>query len=322
MFLFYFYSFLGWIWESLYVTVLEKRLVNRGFMRGPFLPLYGCGGVMMLVVSRPFYDNVILVYLAGCFGATLLELITGILMETLFKVRYWDYHHKKFNFMGYTCLESTLFWGVCTVVFSHYLQLPVERGLLSIPYHFLTVVTILLTIWISCDFMIAFKTALELRDVLLYMEKAKAEIQRMQKRLDVIIAFKGKDVREGIGNTVDGTINTAISIGNGIGNKAQAITSGIGSRLDVLSSTLEGTFESIKEKIKLDPSSYVEGAKEEVAELYVKYRVIMSKLTPPPVKGFFEWYRTRTIAGNPTITSKFRSSMDELKEKVMNRICR
>ena len=119
MLLFYFYSFCGWIWESLYVSVLEKRLVNRGFMRGPFLPLYGCGGVMMLVASRPFYDSIILVYIAGCIGATLLELITGIVMETLFNVRYWDYHHKKFNFMGYTCLESTLFWGVCTVAFSH-----------------------------------------------------------------------------------------------------------------------------------------------------------------------------------------------------------
>ncbi len=320
MFLFYSYSFLGWIWESLYVSVLEKRLVNRGFMRGPFIPLYGCGGVMMLVVSRPFYDNVFLVYLAGCLGATLLELITGILMETLFNVRYWDYHHKKFNFKGYTCLESTLFWGVCTVVFSHYLQIPVEKLLLSIPYNILTVVTLVLTIYISCDFMIAFKTALELRDVLMYMEKAKAEIQRMQKRLDVIIAFKGEDVKEGIGNTASGTLNTAINFGNGIGNKAQAITSGISSRLDVLSSTLEGTFASVREKIKLDPSSYVEGAKEEVAELYVKYRVIMSKLTPPPVKGFFEWYKARTIAGNPTITSRFRISMDELKEKVMSRI--
>lgn len=297
LFLFYFYSFLGWIWESLYVSVLEKRLVNRGFMRGPFLPLYGCGGIMMLVVSKPFYENVILVYVAGCFGATLLELLTGIIMESLFKVRYWDYSHKNFNFHGYTCLESTLFWGVCTVVFTHFLQLPVEKVLLAIPYRIMTIVTLVLTVYISCDFMIAFKTALDLRDVLVYMDRAKAEMQRMQKRLDVIIAFRGEEVREGIGNKVDG----------------------ISSRLDVLSSTLEGSFRSLKEKMKLDPSYYVEGVKDEVGELYVKYRVIMSRLTPPPVKSFFTWYRNRTIAGNPTMASRFMSSMDELKEKVLGR---
>ena len=146
--------------------------------------------------------------------------------------------------------------------------------------------------------MVAFKTALDLRDVLMYMEKAKSEMQKMQKRLDVIIAFKGEDVREGIGSKVDG----------------------IGSTIGALSSTLEGTFSSLREKMKLDPAAYVGGVKDEVAELYVKYRVIMSRFTPPPVKGFFEWYRNRTIADNPTMVSRFKGSMEELKEKAMNRI--
>ena len=90
-------------------------------MRGPFLPLYGSGGIMMLVVSKPYYENVILVFIAGCIGATALELITGIVMESLFKVRYWDYSHKFLNYKGHICLESTLFWGVLPVVFTHLL---------------------------------------------------------------------------------------------------------------------------------------------------------------------------------------------------------
>ncbi len=59
-----------------------------------FLPLYGTGALMMLIVSMPFRDNLILTYVAGCVGATVLEYITGVLMETLFKVRYWDYSIK------------------------------------------------------------------------------------------------------------------------------------------------------------------------------------------------------------------------------------
>ena len=116
LFLFFFYSFFGWCFESTYVSIMEKHLTNRGFMRGPFLPLYGSGGIMMLVVSKPYYDNIFLVFIAGCIGATALELVTGIVMEALFKVRYWTYDHKKFNFKGYICLESTIVWGICTVV--------------------------------------------------------------------------------------------------------------------------------------------------------------------------------------------------------------
>ena len=187
LFLFYFYSFFGWCFESAYVSILEKKPVNRGFMRGPFLPLYGCGGVMMLVVSKPFYGNLLLVYVAGCIGATTLEYITGVTMEALFKVRYWDYSHKPFNFKGHICLESTLFWGVLTVVFSHFLQIPIEHMVRAIPYHVLSVLTLIVTFCIGGDFMIAFKTAIDLRDVLIYMEKAKDEMGKMQKRLDAIL---------------------------------------------------------------------------------------------------------------------------------------
>lgn len=298
LFLFYFYSFFGWCFESAYVSYLNKRPVNRGFMRGPFLPLYGSGGIMMLVVSKPFYSNLLLVYLAGCVGATALEYIVGVLMETLFKVRYWDYSDKFLNINGHVCLESTLVWGFFTVLFTHFLQIPIEKFIVSIPYGFLSIITTIVTVYVSCDFMVAFKTAIEIRDVLVYMEKAKEEMRRIQKRLDVIIAFKGEDVRETIGQTVD------------------SISSGIGSRVDVLSGTLEKSFASIKDKISLNPSEYMNNVKDEVRELYTKYRIMMDRLTPGPVKGFFAWYRNDTILGNPGMVSdKFKLSLEEIKEK-------
>ena len=329
LFLFFLYSFAGWCWETLYVSILEKRFVNRGFMRGPFLPLYGCGGIMMLVVSKPYYDNIFLVYIAGCLGATTLELITGVLMEAVFKVRYWTYSNKKFNFKGYICLESTLFWGLLTVIFSHFLQLPIEKFLMMIPYMFMSIITILTTIYVTFDFAVAFRTAIELRDVLIYMEKAKAEMARMQKRLDVLIAFKGEEVKEGIEQRVDGitekvgeigsgigsTVGAISSgIGNGIGSTVGAISSGIGGRLDVISSSLEKSFNAAKEKISLNPSAYVNDVKEEVFELYTKYRIMMEKVTPSPVKSFFDWYRNRTILDTNMDSEEFKTSLEELKE--------
>ena len=88
LFFFYLYCFCGWIFESTFVSLKSRKFVNRGFMRGPFLPIYGSGAIMMLVVSMPFQDNIFLTYIAGCIGATALELVTGELMEALFKVRY------------------------------------------------------------------------------------------------------------------------------------------------------------------------------------------------------------------------------------------
>ncbi len=285
-------------------------------MRGPFLPLYGCGGIMMLVVSKPFYENVFLVFVAGCIGATVLEYVTGVVMETLFKVRYWDYSHKKFHYKGLVSLESSICWGICTVVFTHYLQLPIEKILLSIPYRLISVVTIVTTIIMTIDFALAFKTALDLRDVLIYMEKAKAEMAKMQRRLDALIAFKGEDVREGIGAKVDGIGSAVGGIGSAVGSKVGAISSGIGNRVEAISENLEKTFALAKEKMKLDPSAFVGNAREEVMELYAKYRVMMARFTPGPVKNFFEWYRDRTIAGNPTMSSdEYGSNMEEMKEQ-------
>lgn len=78
---FYLYCFFGWIFESSYVSILKRRFVNRGFLRIPMLPLYGSGAVMMLVVSEPFQDSLLLTWVSGVIGATILEYVTGWAME-------------------------------------------------------------------------------------------------------------------------------------------------------------------------------------------------------------------------------------------------
>ena len=78
---FYVDCFLGWIVESTYVSLKQKRLVNRGFLRLPMLPLYGSGAVMMLWVSLPVRDSLPLVYISGFIAATALEYVTGAVMD-------------------------------------------------------------------------------------------------------------------------------------------------------------------------------------------------------------------------------------------------
>ena len=113
---FFFYSFVGWIWESSYVSILTKRLTNRGFLTGPMLPIYGSGAVVMLCATYPVQSSDIGIFLLGLIVATILEYVTGVVMEALFQVRYWDYSDKKFNLQGHICLSSSLAWGVFTLL--------------------------------------------------------------------------------------------------------------------------------------------------------------------------------------------------------------
>ena len=146
---FYLYCFFGWIFESSYVSILKRRFVNRGFLRIPMLPLYGSGAVMMLVVSEPFQDSLLLTWVSGVIGATILEYVTGWAMEQLFKVRYWDYSNQKFNLHGYICLSSSIAWGFLTIFMTHVIHKPIERAVLSLPVMwdilFVAVVTVVFT---------------------------------------------------------------------------------------------------------------------------------------------------------------------------------
>lgn len=198
LFFFYFYCFFGWCFESGYVSLKKHRFVNRGFMKGPFLPLYGSGAIVLLVVSKPFTDCWWAVFIAGCIGATVLELVTGIVMEKLFKIKYWDYSKHRVNFKGYICLESTLAWGGLTLLMTYVVHQPIADIILSIREKYLTLITILLTFFIAGDFTLSFRAALDLRDILVRMEKAKAELQRVQKRLEVIVAVAGETISENI----------------------------------------------------------------------------------------------------------------------------
>lgn len=186
---FYIYCFIGWCWESAYVSVKKQQWINRGFMHGPFLPIYGSGAVMMLVASAPYQDNLALTFVSGMIGATLLELITGILMEALFKVRYWDYSSKKFNYRGYICLGSSLAWGVFTILMTRFVHKPIDTFLNWLPPFAALISVLALSSYIATDFTISFIGALNLRSLLDKIDRAKEDLAVMQRRLDALVAF-------------------------------------------------------------------------------------------------------------------------------------
>ncbi len=295
LFLFYFYCFLGWCVESTHVSIRQKppHWVNRGFMRGPFLPLYGSGAIMMLVVSAPFQHNLFLTYVAGCIGATILEYITGVTMEVLFKVRYWDYSNQPFNFQGYICLGTTLAWGGLTILMTRIIHKPIEGLLYMIPFNLLSVVVFILTVFIAADFALSFRAALDIRDILLAMEKVKEEMAHMQKRLDVI-AVTGEEI---------GQYRSAAEM-----------------RIEELVTDIEDRLHRMKEWAGLHPGEYLESAKNEAIE--IRDRFMNARYHASQLKTVREHWKRGMILGNPTMrgSKKVRYSLEELKEAVKEKL--
>lgn len=112
---FFVYSILGWLIESVYMSICNKKVTNRGFMRGPICPIYGVGALTVYFILEPFSGNFIVLYFYGALLATILEYFTAILMIRMFGEVWWDYNDKPFNYKGILCLESTIAWGFYTV---------------------------------------------------------------------------------------------------------------------------------------------------------------------------------------------------------------
>lgn len=288
LFVFYFYCFGGWCVESAHVSIRTRKLTNRGFLRGPFLPLYGTGATMMLVVSMPFQDNVFLVYLAGCVGATILEYVTGVTMEALFKVRYWDYSNYRFNFQGRICLGTTLAWGFLTILTTEVIHVPVEQLMFATPERVLTGVTVVVTMIFFADFSLSFKAAVDLRDLLAKMEKTKEELVSIHGRLNAIISRAEESLEE----------------------RKDAITVSV----EELKGSIEGALERLKAMAISKPGAYLESVKEELSDLKTKYAVsveVRSRLSS--IRDFFQRDMLRS---NPSMTSDiYKESLDELKQE-------
>lgn len=121
------YSILGWMVESIYMSFCNGHITNRGFVTGPFCPIYGVGALSVYFLLQPFQESYFKLYIMGAIIATALEFLVAHLMQRIFGEVWWDYKDKPFNYKGILCLESTIAWGFYTVFLFLFLHKLVER---------------------------------------------------------------------------------------------------------------------------------------------------------------------------------------------------
>ena len=162
---FFVFSIFGWLCEILWFLYEWKELASRGFMHGPYLPIYGFGTGFCVLFFKSTYSKKVcigklnikplLIFLYSFVVLSALEYISAYLLETVFGMRWWSYDNNKFNLHGRICLKNSIFFGIGGV-FTMYFAYPFMRKVTNrIPVSFLKISAILIAIIMSADFVLS-----------------------------------------------------------------------------------------------------------------------------------------------------------------------
>lgn len=115
------YAFLGYFMESIYISILQRRFISSGLLKGPFIPLYGIGSCV-LIFCCPYFQNNISLFIGGGLLMTLVEYIASLYIEKVFHTKSWDYSNHHFHYQGRICLFYFLMWGVLSYILLTYIH--------------------------------------------------------------------------------------------------------------------------------------------------------------------------------------------------------
>lgn len=171
------YSAIGWVCETAYCSIYGGKFINRGFLNGPFCPVYGFGALAVIFLLSPISGNLAILYLAGVIVTSILEYITGYLLEKLFHMKWWDYSKYRFNIRGRVCLLNSALFGVLSVVAVRGIHPAVVSAVGKIPAQALAIICFTLLLYFLLDLSVSVYTVLSLNGRLYQLENILGEIR-------------------------------------------------------------------------------------------------------------------------------------------------
>lgn len=194
------YSFLGWIMESVVRSVIEKKIINTGFLIGPFCPIYGIGACIMFLFLSGLKDHIVLLFIVSLFAMSIWEYIVGVILEKLFNTKYWDYSDHKFNIQGRVCLNNSLCWGVIGVLFIHFIHPFIQQILGNIDITLLHYVIAIITTVFIIDTIVSIIKIKNIKGTLENIEKINKEIKEKLKEIKLLSKEKEEDKKTSMQN--------------------------------------------------------------------------------------------------------------------------
>lgn len=192
-FLFLIYAIMGWIIEVVGGIIQNKKFVNRGFMIGPYCPIYGVGGVLITILLHEYVSNPFILFCVAIVICGALEYLTSYVMEKVFKARWWDYSKKKFNINGRICLETIIPFGLLGC-FIMYVSNPLIENLLSkVPESILSILFYTCISIYLLDLIVSFFVISELRKTVKVVNKDNSydNTEEITKQVKEILRNKG-----------------------------------------------------------------------------------------------------------------------------------
>lgn len=168
------YSFLGWLMETIFASIIERKFINRGFLIGPFCPIYGFGAVMIILGSKlanGIFEQGLTFYVIGILFSvvltTILEYVTGAALEKFFNRKWWDYSDNILNLHGYICLKYSLLWGLLAFLMLQLIHPVILKIYIFIPIQAKIYFSIALIIYFFADTIKSVMDIVDLRKVIL-----------------------------------------------------------------------------------------------------------------------------------------------------------
>ena len=160
-FLFYFllyiiYSMIGWIMEMTYVNIKNKTFTNRGFLIGPYCPIYGTAAMTMILILSKYKNDIIILFFVGIVISSFLEYITSYILEKVFKARWWDYSNKVLNIDGRVCLLNSILFGLLCILLLRFINPFIMNIMNNIPTNILNTISIIVMVIYLTDCVLSF----------------------------------------------------------------------------------------------------------------------------------------------------------------------
>lgn len=194
--IFIIYAFIGWCTEVSYAALDTGKFVNRGFLNGPYCPIYGCGVVIVVTVLTPLKENFPLLFVGSVVLTTTLEFITGYVLEKVFHNKWWDYSDTPFNVKGYICLKFSILWGLACTFVMKIVHPAIYKIITWIPFWVGVVLLVVLMGIFVTDCCITVSTILKFNRHLKLMDELAASIHRLSDEIGENIYENVSDIME------------------------------------------------------------------------------------------------------------------------------
>lgn len=286
------YAIGGWIFESSYCSIKSLRLINRGFCHGPWIPIYGTGATLLVLLAWPYREHQLIVFLVGVLGGSLLELVTGYVMYHLFHLKWWDYSNNPYNFHGYICLYASIGWGFAALLITNVIHPRVAAISAHWTYTgFVVINTMLYTLFIE-DVIFSIIGAMDLRNRLEQMAENSTEIEKLRGSLTEI-----RRRLEETQVTVSLGMSEAREIAETEGTRAAARAVG-----EVLNAEARKSLENQRRQLEVRLRLLSEGGNEKLEH----------------GTGRMGWWSKTMLRNNPTASSSWRG-FQELKAAALRK---